>query len=403
MDFLSLAHFALTPMTLSMAMTGMAVLGFGVWILTISYRSQSHNDFFILCCALAGWLIMEAAEYSAIQPEVALVFSRLMWCSVLFIAPATMALNLNLLGYKELRQNLAPIFYIIALIFLPLVWTDWFISGNGALTGHLSIAYTCGPANFAYWLIFIVTFVLLLFIYYRRMRNPILPPHDRGIYRLIFAATIVGAIGLLDWLQCAGVSIPPVGFLPVLIWITLYAYAIFRYRLFQLTLNVAGPTIIETLPGALFVVNTGGEIVIVNPGARTLTGETDQALLGRNIRDFLPVAGKTLECALLNLEAGSCAVNGLETDLRVGKNKMIPISLSARVIRRPDGVPNGAIFIAVEISRLKEQMTLVESQKAELINLVEEMGRTQKMLIGRENQMVELKKEIDELKSQGGR
>jgi PAS domain S-box-containing protein len=400
MTFFDPSNFSLNVLTIPMAMTGMAILGFGIWVLTVNRYDRLHRDFFILCSLLAGWLVIQAMGYSAVRLDEALPLTRLFWCPVLFIAPATFALNMSILGYKELRERLVPPLFILATIFLPTVVTNWFVGGNGVRFNRLAIVYQSGPLNLLYWAIFAASFFALLVLHYRRLKNPILPPRDRGIYRLIFAATIIGALGMSDWLQCVGAPIPPIGFIFVLVWISLFAYAIFRYRLFQLTITVAGPTIIEALPGALFVVNTGGEIVIVNPGAKTMTGQTGPALLGRDIRNFLPTSNETLKCALLNLESGGCSLDGLETTLKAGDGKETPISLSARVIRRPDGVPDGIIFIAVEITRLKEEMALVESQKAELVKVVDEMRRTQKLLIGRENRMVELKQELDKLKGE---
>jgi PAS domain S-box-containing protein len=298
-----------------------------------------------------------------------------------------------------LRRLATPILYVLMALFMPTIWTSWFIDPSHIVRYPYALVPRAGPLNLAGFAIFAVIYSFMLAMCLRRLKDPTLSPADRQVYLLTFAATACAGLCLIDWLEWFGPPIPPLGFVGAILWISITAYGIFRYRLFQLTAVAAAPAIVEALPGALFVVNTGGEIVIVNPGAKTMTGETESALLGRNIRDLLPITGKTLECAPLNLESGDCAFDGLETILKTAGGKEVPISLSARVIRRPDGLPDGATFIAIETTRLREQMTLVEKQKEELTRAVEEMRQTQKLLIGRENQMVEFKKKLDELKS----
>jgi PAS domain S-box-containing protein len=402
MSFLDSSLFAFGPFAVPMVMTSMAILGFGVWVLAVNRFDRLHQDFFALCCVLTGWLTCQSLAFSALQPHEGVIFARLVWAFVLFIPPATFALNMSILGYKELRERLIPVLYILAAVFLPTVLTDQFVDSRriGSNLPYSHAFPACGPVNYAYLIVFAVSFVAIIVLHSYRLRNPILPPRDRGIYQLTFIATIIGTLGTVDWMECVGWNLPTIGFLPIAIWISLFAYGIFRYRLFQLTTAVAAPIIVEALPGALFVVNTEGEIVIVNPGAKSLTKQTEHTLLGRNIRDFLPKANETLKCALQNLEGGSCSLDGLETTLKADDGKEVPVSLSARVIRRPDGAPDGAIFIAVEITRLKEEITLVEKQREELVQAVEEMRRTQKLLIGREKRMIELKQELDQLKGE---
>ena len=52
MDFFNSAHFAINVLTLPMALTGIATLGFGIWVLAVNRYDRLHRDFFVLCCVI---------------------------------------------------------------------------------------------------------------------------------------------------------------------------------------------------------------------------------------------------------------------------------------------------------------------------------------------------------------
>ena len=60
MNLFDPANFAANLLTIPMASTGLAVLGFGIWILLIIRRSRLSRDFFVLSGSIAGWLLLQA-------------------------------------------------------------------------------------------------------------------------------------------------------------------------------------------------------------------------------------------------------------------------------------------------------------------------------------------------------
>lgn len=392
MTSFSLAYLTPNFLTVSMAVVSLAILACGIWVLSLNRFSRLHRDFFILCCFLTAWLAFEALTFSATRVEEGVPLAHVIWAIVLFISPATFALNMSVLGYRWLRDRLVPILYIVALAFLPTVLLPSFVGPVHSGIYPYAPVPGCGPVNFTYLLIFAATFVGIYILHFKKMSGPDLSPREHGIRRLTFLATVFGSLGILDWIQCYNINVPPFGCFPILVWIALYAFAIYRYRLFQLTLSVAAPAIVEALPGALFVADAAGTVVITNQGAKTMTGLGEGSLLGRDVRGLLPAASEVLERVLRGSNS-----DGLETALRAG-GRDVPVSLSAQAIRRPDGSPDGAILIAVEISKLKEQVALIERQKEELAKAADEMSRTQKMLAGREGRLTELENELAQIK-----
>lgn len=401
MSSFNLANFAINYLTIPMASTGLIVLGFGFWVLMINRHNRLNRDFFVLCGIVASWLVSQAIATSATRLQEALALYRVVWIFALLILPATFAYITGRIGNNKLRAIATPILYALMALFMPTIWTEWFIDSAHVSLYPYAIVPSAGPLNWACFGIFMVVYAWMLIMSLRRLREPNQPESNQRSYRLPFVAMAFAGLCLIDWIEWFGLPVPPVGFIGAFLWISFTTYGVFRYRLFQLTTTVAAPVILETLPGALFAVNMAGEIVITNPGAAAMASLEERAILGHDVRKFLPAADGVLRCAAQNDESASCAQGGTETMLKTADGREIPVSLSTRAIHRPDGTADGLVFIAIEIGELRAQKALAERQKEELAATVEEMRRAQRVLIERENRMVELKREIDEL--QGNR
>ena len=164
-----------------------------------------------------------------------------------------------------------------------------------------------------------------------------------------------------------------------------------------LTREIAAPAIIDSMPNALFVVDMRGKIVIVNPHASKLTRVAGSEMVGRQVTRFIPKAAGLIVEAVEHPTLGPIRSEA-EAALKDGRGGTRPVVLSAMPILDGHGIPIGVTIIAADVSKLKEQVAVIEAQKAELQKTVAQMGKIQERLVGRELRMIELKKEIAKLK-----
>jgi PAS domain S-box-containing protein len=251
--------------------------------------------------------------------------------------------------------------------------------------------------GYIFFLLFYGVLAFCIHGHWKRTREPGLSDRQRKMYRLTFVAMLFGLLASSDFLGYMGVPWPPFSFVFLAVWMTLYAVAILKYKLFRLTTEIAAPAIIESMPSALFVVNMDGEIVIVNPHASKLTRVASEEMRGRDVTEFIPKAAGFLTEAAEHPPLGPLRSES-EATLKDGGGGDRPVVLSAMPIHGGRGVPIGVTIIATDIAKLREQVITIETQKAELQKTVAQMGKIQDQLVGRELRMIELKKEIEKLK-----
>lgn len=100
----------------------------------------------------------------------------------------------------------------------------------------------------------------------------------------------MGYLGSVDYLPAFGVELYPLGFLPILGFIVLAAWAVGRFRLADLTPSFVADRLLETMHGGVLVVDTQGRVRVANDAAAELLGWTPDDLRQADLREILGVA-----------------------------------------------------------------------------------------------------------------
>jgi len=217
--------------------------------------------------------------------------------------------------------------------------------------------------------------------------------------------------------------------LSAVLLVIVIGYAILKYKLFTfLTPSTAAGTIIETITDPLIVTNPDMSIEFINTAAYQLLGYKKGELIDKQIEKIISKENNDLkkfkEKVLLKIEKGQ-NVAGVEIKLLTKDKKTLPTSFSASIIRdhRQDIV--GVAYIARDIRKIRELIDtleirvkarteeleeerkgLAEKVKARTKDLEEkmlELEKFQRLAVGREMKMIELKKEIVKLKEESGK
>ena len=144
------------------------------------------------------------------------------------------------------------------------------------------------------------------------------------------------------------------------------------------------------LPLPLCVFNPPGNITDINQALKELTGYEIDELVGESIEFLFP--GLKIKAIITRLDKGE-EIKGEELTLVNKQKKEIPISLFISQKKDQEGNLIGYFAALFDLSSVKEV-------QKELQKKIRDLERFQKITVGRELKMIELKKEIEKLKKE---
>ena len=213
------------------------------------------------------------------------------------------------------------------------------------------------------------------------------------------------------------------------------AYATLKYRLFvALTPAATADAVIETMKDALIVINPKGNIEFVNLFALGLLGYVKDELVGKSLSHIFSVKEwNELDREIVTKIKKGEGIAGIKANFLTKERKLIPVSLSGGSLKSEMGGLIGIIIVAKD---MRETMKLVEELEKKSLELAEkiqdletagqtadktrlatlniledveearaalqgrvgELEKFNKLAVGRELKMIELKEEIKKLK-----
>jgi PAS domain S-box-containing protein len=153
-------------------------------------------------------------------------------------------------------------------------------------------------------------------------------------------------------------------------------------------------TILETTHEGFWMVDNETRTVDVNNSMCQLLGRTRDQVIGKKVVEFLDEENKDILSMQMQLrEQGIGSVYELAF-LRTD-GTLVPCILSATPLLDADGKKIGSFAMVTDISERKQA-------EEELHRNIEDLERFSKMAVGREERMIELKSEINELRRAAG-
>ena len=276
-------HLGLASVPTALAM--LAIFGFGVATLVRERISLVSLSLFLVALTVSLWLFAQSGLYAAADDRVALAWARATYLGVPFIAPATYQFTVVVLRrFARERLILAAAWTGAAILAIVALRTDLILDGlyhywwgpyqrfNGL--GILLVLFTGGllAASMGQYL-----------VAYRRTPAGIA---KRRIGALMIAFGI-GYVSAVDFVPTYGVPVYPFGYLGILGFVGLATWAIYRYRLVDITPAFAANQIVDTMTDALLVCDPQGVVRVANQAAGRLFGTPRATLLGRPLATLL--------------------------------------------------------------------------------------------------------------------
>ncbi len=259
---------------------GLAIIALGLFAF-IRERASSLGASFLLLCASIGLFYSSAGmNFASQNPDMAFIWTRIGHVGVICIPFGILLLDAARFGLSR-RQRYA----IAGSGILTIVFYFFLLSTNLYITridhyywGHYA---QFGPMG----VLFIMYFALTMTYALRRDRKESrhgASSRSRLRSKWLFVAFYGGSLGGIDFLPALGIPVYPFGFIPILFFIIMGAYVLARYRLKDITPEIAVERILETMQGAVIVTDAGGKVRVVNRAAQIMLEYEQAELVGRD-------------------------------------------------------------------------------------------------------------------------
>lgn len=210
-------------------------ISLGGFVFFKNRKSSVHISFALFCLSLFIWLFGYTITYSIQDETVAVFFARLSCTGAMFTAPSCYYFSVSYL--KRNKEKTAVLLsYLIFLLIAPFSMTsNYFLSGvYKYYWGYYSKAGMLHPLHLLIFFgIFIRSFWLLFYSYKEKRTTSHFKANQ---IQYIFYGYIAALIGAIDYIPKYGVEFYPFGFLFEIIFVSVIAYAILRYRLMDINL-----------------------------------------------------------------------------------------------------------------------------------------------------------------------
>ena len=273
-------------------------------------------------------------------------WSRIGQVGILFIPASVYHFTLAALGnYERLKRR---------------VWLIWEISLGFLLTVFTGDAFIGGMRHYDWgyypkynWMgtLFICFFCALMALslhgYWRAYRAA-----PAGAARLrsqgLLRAFGMAYLGSFDFFAAYGISLYPFGYIPVLGFILFANRTIRRYRLVNITPELAAKQIINAMEDALLILDSDGIVRVANHGACEIFSRSESDLEGSPLSALAPAFAPVTDTFARELLDGR--LSNYECSVRHGAATG---SLSSFVMRDADQAPIATVCMVRDVTKEK--------------------------------------------------
>ncbi|MBU0731293.1 hypothetical protein KKC88_00255 [Patescibacteria group bacterium] len=203
------------------------VLGLGIFVFIRNWRSKQNQIFFSFCIALLFWLFGTYMLFTSSTDDQAIFWDRFVYIGVAFVP--TLMLHFSFVFTKEKKQKWLLYFaYALSIFFIIISRTDYFVADVFRYDWGL---HTKAKFFHHLFLVFFTVFIVLTYIkiykYYKSARSALIKQQAKYIFIAFLLLVVIGSVA---YLPAYGIGIYPFAYIAGVIFSTILAYAIIRYR-----------------------------------------------------------------------------------------------------------------------------------------------------------------------------
>ncbi|MGC1454369.1 MAG: diguanylate cyclase [Nitrospirota bacterium] len=340
---------------------GVAIAVLGVYVLIRERGSHIGVVFFAFSVSICTWLAAFGATYASLHEPQAFFWMKFAQIGVVSIPVTILLLALTIVRrVDEFRTIIRVSVAVSTILCLGVVFTNLHIRG----VYHYFWGYypQYGPLGVFFLIYFFGVMTSVLWLFWIEYQGSTNERHKKRLKGLLIAFSI-GYLASVDFLAAFGVPLYPFGFLSIIPLIFITSYVIMRYRLVDITPELAAGQILETMQGAVIVVDLEGKIQVINRAAHILFGCQNEDIRDRDLSTIIELPPDLKDHRRLS------EGNILDREM-TWKDKdggRVDISVSVSPMTERDGSPVGIVYVAHDITRRKraeqrlEQLALYDA------------------------------------------
>ncbi|HEY5542001.1 MAG TPA: ATP-binding protein [Candidatus Binatia bacterium] len=351
-------HYRATLFALPTSLTACTMLALGLIVLLRERDSRVGISFFIMTATAALWLAGYSLMYCAQTSRVAAAWSVLGHIGITLIPASVYHFTVTALQlYSRYRRRVWLVWAICAVFLATVFFGSAFLKGiylyrwgYYPLYGWMGVLFIC---------FFFGLMALSLREYWNAYRSA-LPGPGKLRSRGLLSAFCIAYLGSFDYLAALGVPLYPFGYLPVLGFIILVGRTIRRYRLVNITPELAAEEIIQAMDDALLVMDNEGIVRVANHSACRIFSRAENELEGASIAVLAQV---------FDADAGPLARRIVDGTLRnheyTAHDGKADVSLSSFIMRDAENRHIATVCMIRDISEAKTAQRRIERHNAE--------------------------------------
>lgn len=404
-------------------------IALGLFVLYNNPREKLNRLYALVTCSLAIWSFANLLFFIASSPQRALQWDRLGTIgasfTVAFLLHFFLVFTKKTINWKiYLPLYLPPLFFIFIDSTTNLLTTSTRLAswGYAIVPGILYIPYTFVIAAYT---------VLGLLLCCRFYTGNISAKEKTQAKLLIIAVSAPLVVGIITEVipVFVGFEIIPLASTLSTITVIFIAYAMVKYGLMTITPEMAAEDIIKTMTDYLVAVDNEKNITLANRACLEVLGYKKEELIGKRLEVIFPKDARLFDSISKNAN-----LKNYETELLTKRNEKLPVSINSSSMKiRLKGTVGFILLMrdirelkrvvteleeakkqlenanlqlegkvkerTAELEKLKNSLELLVTQRTEELNKkIAELEQINKLMVGRELKMTEMKKEIEKLK-----
>jgi PAS domain S-box-containing protein len=377
----------------------------GIYIFYRNPKEKLNRLYALVTFSLAIWSFGNFVFFLSTTPQEAAMRDKIGTLGAAFTA--CFLLHFFIVFTKEqIRKTYIVFIYLVQSIFIIIDLTTGLLteSAKPVSWGYSIIA---GPLYIPFTLSVVAYISFGLFLCYKLHLSAKSPKDKIQTKLLIIAVGVPLLVGIISEIipDIIGFEIVPLASTLSSVTAVIIAYAMLKYGLMTITPEMVAENIIETMTDYLIVVSNDNKIALVNRSCLDVLGYHKEELIGKHLNIVFP-KGKLLEKISRNDH-----LSNYETTILTKNKESLPISINGSKMRNKFGDAIGYVLamrdmggtkkliqnLEEKTKELDKSKISLEQSKKELESKVGELERFNKIAVGRELQMIELKKRIKEL------
>lgn len=281
--------------------TAITILCLGGFIYWRERGSRIGRQYFLFDLSVFVWLFSASVMMASADENVAMFWSRSSQVGVFFMYATIYHFGVLFIGYEKKKKTYVRAAWLMAIAFSAInVFTETYINDLYKYWWGWYTKYNWLPTFFLIGSSFFVVtgLMYILQVYQQSSVGTLQRKRAKGL----LIGFGFGMVAFVDTLAAYGVGFYPCGYAGVLIHTFITATLTWRYRLVDITPEVAAKEIIHTMSDAVLVLDNEHIIRVVNPKAKELFRCGSADLLDHYFDKALPAeeisraVGSLLEC-----------------------------------------------------------------------------------------------------------